>query len=354
MAPPLGSLPTPPDPRRPPLPYHSGASFTIRPHQPPVPFGAGYFTEPPARERFTSLDFWAGVKSPQTDWCLRERPLIETPPADGQPHVFHILSQIVCRDGRGPQVVRCYLDECRAKTYVAKIFDPLYYQYPGDVTWSADHDYSLESSAYTEIQNSSLDGQFTPRYHGSFTFTLPLLDTPQSTGLTYPARLVLMEDVQGVSMETLMTNDLYLKIPLALRLDITAQILETDCRLRFIGVMQNDLAPRNVMLSMDPDDLASPPSRTVLLDFSYSHVVTWKNSKNQSLLQPRGSLPKGPICFHWDQGSPRDFGPWVPPPIGRFGETEAWNDWLLERWGDSDAWAGRETLTDLSLCKPNM
>ncbi|VUC36977.1 unnamed protein product [Clonostachys rosea] len=325
MAPPLGSLPTPPDPRRPPLPYHSGTSFTIRPHRPPVPFGAGYFTEPPARERFTSLEFWAEMKSPQTDWCLREHPLIETSPTDGQPHVFHILSQIVCRDGRGPQV----------------IFDPMYYQYPGDATWSADHDYSLESSAYTEIQNSGLDGKFTPRYYGSFTFTLPLLDTPKSSGLTYPARMVLMEDIPGVSMETLMMNELFLKIPLELRLDITAQILEIDCRLRFIGVMQNDLAPRNVMLEMDAGDWATPPSRTVLLDFSYSHVITWKNSKKQNLLQLRDSVPKGPICFHWDQGSPRDFGPWVPQPIGCFGETEAWNGWLLERWGESDAWAGR-------------
>ncbi|VUC28033.1 unnamed protein product [Clonostachys rosea] len=278
MSPPSDYPPPPPDPRRPPVPYHAGTSLTIQSHLPPDPLGPGYFTGPPARNRFLGLKFWNDNRWNQTEWCLQEHPLIETPPPSPvKAHTLHILSEVAVKDGRGPQVVRCYLDDCENTTYIAKIFDPLYYKYPGDASWCADHDYSLESSAYEEIKDSGNDGKYTPTYFGSFSFSLPLLDTPQSTGLTCTARMVLIEDIPGVSLQTLIKEYIYCQIPPRLRLDIMAEVIEMECRLYFIGVKQGDLAPRKVMLTMDPSDYTRPPSRIVLLDFAYSSVMTWSH-----------------------------------------------------------------------------
>ena len=78
---------------------------------------------------------------------------------------MEIIEQIACEDGRGAQLVRCILDGNRGQTFVAKIYDPLYYNvrfpgtgFPADVTYSADHDYSREAAAYKELQKAGVDG----------------------------------------------------------------------------------------------------------------------------------------------------------------------------------------------------
>ncbi|KAL2885059.1 Protein kinase-like domain protein [Ceratocystis lukuohia] len=112
----------------------------------------------------------------QTEWCS-QHPVIDTPPhPDKTIHHLHVLEEVACRDGRGAQVLRCSLDDSSDDTtYIAKIYDPLYYSYVDsydDPTWRADRDYSSEAAAYEELKRVGVDGSLAPKYYGSWTFDM--------------------------------------------------------------------------------------------------------------------------------------------------------------------------------------
>lgn len=53
---------------------------------------------------------------------------------------------------------------------VAKIFNPLYYDFRGgfDVPFFADQHYSCEAAAYQKLCEAKVDGAFSPKYHGTW------------------------------------------------------------------------------------------------------------------------------------------------------------------------------------------
>lgn len=191
------------DELRPPLPYVKGAQLQIRPHVPPLPLGEGYIW-PQARRALTANiyeTYMYKYKTP-SQLCLKHPPL-ETPPhRRSMVRCLTIIEQVACGDTRGSQVVTCRLND-QDKVRVAKIFDPLYYDFESgmDPTYYADKQYTPEAAAYLKIYQEGLDGKFTPAYHGAWTFDMPLLD-----GQLRQVRMVLMQHLPHPTMKTLIDS----------------------------------------------------------------------------------------------------------------------------------------------------
>ncbi|KAK5998741.1 hypothetical protein PT974_01123 [Cladobotryum mycophilum] len=314
----------PTDPTRPAFPYNKNTCLSIRNHVPPQPYGIGYRMDswPKQADRFEI------IKSTHTEWCL-QHPLAETPPHQEQTtHKLFIIDGIACTDGRGPQLVRCRLDaQDRGQIYVAKIYDALYYPFrnkhnglPVDVTWKADHDYGREAAAYEELARGRVDGKFTPKYYGSWTFDTML------AGAVRPVRLILMEWIQGISMYSLLEEGkTHLFLPEE-RLEIFAQALEVECRIAWYNVFQEDFAPRNVML-VGFNDKDRTYERILLIDFNECNVVTKENSKGYGQPTP---LPISPRYRYWDC-CPEEFEAWMPKP--HCCDDTVFKGWLKIRWG---------------------
>ncbi|KAI8683228.1 hypothetical protein NCS56_00447000 [Fusarium sp. Ph1] len=263
-----------PDPRRPDFPYHSGLTLTIRPHTPPPPFGLTGYTKGQERQNASQEEV---TKVSQCEWCLSNPPT-ETPthPDAAAAKTLEIVQGIACKDGRGAQVVRCHLGEDKNRSYVAKIYDPLYYSYadpefgsPVDVTYMADSHYSREAAAFEDLMAEGVDGQFTPKYYGSWTFDMVLLGTSE----VRPVRLVLLEWLNGADLWTIMERDGatngFHTMPPEERLEIFAKAAEAETKLKHYGVMHRDFAPRNVMIVDQATD-EGPQTRVLLIDLNNS------------------------------------------------------------------------------------
>lgn len=328
------------DPDKPDLPYLPGLQLIIRRHVPLPPFGLHYTEEAPAR---SEDNLWERSQTKLTDWALRNPPSNTSPPhPDASMHGLEVLEAIACKDGRGAQLVRCHLDENPNSICVAKIYDPFYYSYlspysgPLDVTWKADYDFSHEAAAYEVLSDEKVDGQLVPKYYGSWTFDLPvpveLRTTSGSTSPTRPVRMILMESVPGVSIDTLLEDERkYKSIPVALRLAILAKAMETVCRLEHHGVRHNDFAPRNVIVShtdMDSWETQLPAVR--LIDFGVAHVTRSPYYKPNQYLTP--PLPPNPR-YRFYGNSMLDFGKWLPD---RLKNMWAINGWLRSMWRENE------------------
>ncbi|KAH7019784.1 hypothetical protein EDB80DRAFT_601269, partial [Ilyonectria destructans] len=312
----------PRDPRRPEFPYHRGLDLSIRRHVPPPPFGVGYIQgqerqeSPPQPIREVT----------QSEWCLQHPPADAAPHPDTTSHNLHILDEIACGDGRGSQVVRCWLDQ-EDQVYVAKIYDPLYYSYtdagtPVDVTWLADLHYSRESAAYEDLKEAKVDGQLVPNYHGSWTFDLALLDSE-----TRPVRMILIGWIQGVDMYSLVQKEQVTSFPPQQRLDILARAMEIETKLAFYGVHHRDFSPRNIML-VGPFETQVP--QVFLIDLNHSVVTSRPNSKYP---KPTTTRPVSPHLRQWG-GCGNEFLCWVPQP--HRSRPRVFKGWLKSTWENSD------------------
>ncbi|KPM42357.1 hypothetical protein AK830_g4236 [Neonectria ditissima] len=337
-----------PDPRRPKFPYRQGFSVSIHSHVPPPPFGVCY---PDGPDRDGSIIDPEELGFNRTDWCLKNPPAeapdhleecseedcknnadsdddaeaVPHPDADDSVHNLHVLDEIACKDGRGAQVVRCYLDKDEDKVLVAKIYDALYYHHGRDVTYHADYDYRREAAAYEDMKKKGIDGTLVPKYYGSWTFDAPLLGSPPTTR---PVRMILMEWIEGVSMDSAVVNGhlngLYEPIPPQQRLNILAKAMEIDTTLWHHGIRHRDLAPRNIMLVGENMDIKIP--RVVLVDFNQAVCLN-------RLGKPRVTkkLPVSPRYRYWnDRG---EFIPWLPEP--HRSDYKVFNGWLKVTWKHS-------------------
>ncbi|KAK2592246.1 hypothetical protein QQS21_010062 [Conoideocrella luteorostrata] len=328
-----------PDPRRPELPYRSGLSLTIRKHVPPQPYGITGYIEAQERQE-APLEALRALT--QSEWCVRCPPTSTSPPLDPSVHQLHVIRDIACKDGRGPQIVEVYLDQDKSRTYVAKIFDPLYYAYgnrdagrPVDVTWLADQHYSREAAAYEDLSRASVDGVLVPKYHGSWTFNVPLWSHHSR-----PVRMILMEWVPARSLHNLIGSRHHFFFSPQQRLEILARAMEIESRLSFHGVRHGDFAPRNVLLqflggtgirSVDMDKL-----RILLVDFNHAVTISRPNCWYKRKLTTR---PVNPRYRNWG-GCPKEFLHWVPKPLSV--RPAAFKGWLTRRWGgDCEEFAHR-------------
>ena len=200
-----------PDPCRPDFPYHRGLNLSIRPHRPPPPFGITGYCKGPERQESPPA---ALRLSTHSDWCLQHPPADTSTDSNSSGHQLHVIDEIACEDGRGPQLIRCHLDENDDQIYAAKIFDPLCYSYyppdgdfgdPTDVTWLADQDYSRECAAYEDLSKAGVDGILVPKYYGSWTFNMALLH-PQHVR---PVRMILVEWIPGCNLSLKAKNCIF-------------------------------------------------------------------------------------------------------------------------------------------------
>lgn len=323
-----------PDPRRPDFPYHSGLTLTIRPHTPPAPFGLTGYTKGSERQQARREEI---AKVSQSEWCLRN-PLAETPPhsGDAETQTLEIVQGIACKDGRGAQVVRCHLGDDKDRSYVAKIYDPLYYSYadpefgsPVDVTYMADEHYSREAAAFEDIKAAGVDGQFSPKYYGSWTFDMLLLGTSE----VRPVRLVLLEWLDGVDLWSIMerdgANNGFHTIPPEERLEIFAKAAEAETKLDYYGVIHRDFSPRNVMIVDQATDEGSR-KRVLLIDLNNSTCINRPNFRDRQF-RTTDPIPTSPRYLWWG-GCPNEFSQWVPDP--HRSQDAVFNGWLEQRWPD--------------------
>ena len=321
------------DPDKPDIPYLRGLHLSIRRHVPLPPFYGHYSGEEPARSK-DSLEEKLHTKT--THWALRNPASSISPPhPDTSVHSLQVLEAIACKDGHGAQVVRCHLKEDPDTICVAKIFDPFYYHYSvQDVTWRADHDYSREAAAYEVLRDQKVDGQLAPKYYGAWTFDLPVpeeIRTAAGTSSpTRPVRMILMESVPGVSIDSLLEDQRkYKSIPVALRLAVLAKAIEMFCRLEYHGVRQEDFAPRNVIVShTDGWETRLPAVR--LIDFGFAHVTRSPYYKPGQYATPY--LPPNPR-YRFYGNTMVEFGKWIPD---RLKNLYAINGWLRSTWREHE------------------
>lgn len=323
---PYGLWSPPPDPRRPPFPYRRGLELSIRRHSPPPPYGSGY-VKGPERQESPSPPI---REVTQSEWCVRHPPEASpSPHPDPTLHKLRVLDELACKDGRGPQVVRCCLDDDESQVYVAKIYDALYYDFtwsgtPVDVTWRADMDYRCEAAAYEDLQKEKVDGVLVPKYYGSWTFDVPL----RGSDIIRPVRMVLMEWIQGITMYSLVEEGQTTRIPPQQRLNILAGAMEVYSKLCFHGVIHRDFAPRNILLVGSNIETQMP--RIVLFDLNRSAAWSRPNSIAPRIIT---ELPDNPITFHFGTCD-NEFRPWVPQP--HRSKPSVYNGWMKTTWENSD------------------
>ncbi|KAL1853547.1 hypothetical protein VTK73DRAFT_8997 [Phialemonium thermophilum] len=170
----------PPDRRKPKLPYRRGLKVQITRHIPPPPFGHGYVREATRRGL---LSFNELAKYPTASQYCLENPYPSTEPHPNKTvHTLEIVDVIAAEDGRGPQLVACRLHYDIGPLFVAKIYDPLYYDwFSCDNIWLADYEYSREAAAYARAEQAGIDGVYIPEYHGCWVFSMPFLGKPVAT-----------------------------------------------------------------------------------------------------------------------------------------------------------------------------
>ncbi|ERS97454.1 uncharacterized protein SPSK_03416 [Sporothrix schenckii 1099-18] len=346
------------DPPRPvDFPYQVGRSFSIRRHRAPPPFGQRYRISPGLRKHTHFGRDPALSKLSNLERCLRHPPQ-ERPPdedEDGEEddgkdgnepdydkvYTLQITEEIVARVGHGAQILRCRVDGegDNKDNYVAKIYDGAYFNeddgWFGDVSFDADHEYSVEVAAYEHLNGEGADGRYTPCYYGSYTFELPVpkdesghADRPP----TRPVRLIIIEYIAGTSMFALLKRGVVDTIPVPRRLELMADAMESRCQLDFLGLAHNDFEPRNVLVldaALREDDEAG--QCVVIVDLGRSYIVDsyWLSPK---YVRPRQPKPISPMYVFW--GSPlNSFAAWIPHVYHR--RWPAFNGWLKHRWGST-------------------
>lgn len=330
----LGRWTAPQEPLRPANPYRKGQVIEIRKHSAPPPFGMHY-------------PYYEGVRESASERELRLTTLVELclarPPTKGgtttdeKAQTLEIVDEIRVKDDGGAQIVVCRLSG-EQQEVVAKIYDPLYYGFadrmwsdrPRDVTYEADMDYSREVAAFTEL-DSQLGGTDVPRYHGSWTFQLPL-DLPDGRKTRY-IRLVLMEHIKGTPMTDLKPES----FSEPARMELVTRVVEAVSRIQFAGVRHGDISQRNVMVCLtEPDKV----ERVALIDFNFAVVTRLDNFEEQFgglERDPEPDKPPNPIDRWWGGALYGVAGEWLPK--GWELRLRALQEWLHERYGSSEDYA---------------
>lgn len=305
----------PHDPSKPKPPYRSGLQLQIRRHIPPPPFGLGYL-QPYRRKEKEFSEFSSMTPS---EFCFQNPPPSTDPHPDSSVHTLKIVKEVATRDGRGSQVVCCRLDQ-QPDYVIAKIFDPLYYSWGEyDNAYWADRHYSCEAAGYEHAVLEGKDGQWLPKYHGSWTFEMDL-DLANQPDKKREVRMILLEYIPGSSMYSILTSDQTDQFSPDTRMDILSRAMEMYCWLKYYGVSQNDFAPRNIMIGTD--------NRVTLIDLSHAYVTGLPNSGTVFREQTRPDSPAE--RFHVMSG---EFDCWIPE---KYLSGTAFDRWRETRWEGSE------------------
>lgn len=340
---------TPPkDPDKPPFPYIIGFTIKIHGHVPPPPFGVNdYENEPRPR---LSEDYLETV--PQSELVV-DNPPLETAPLQAATVRLTINMPLSVGGADGAQVVICSItpdtDASQSFQAVAKIYDPLYYNFkewtghvPRDVGYEADQDYSREAAAYKHLKDTGQTDSFAPGYYGSWTFFMPIISRCKTR--TRPVRLNLIEYLGGPSIRgSLIRNDPDWEgkdayhYPEEYRLEVLAIAMDGYVRQMHSGIDHMDFADRNVMLApRQPGQdvlivagLSLP--RVVLVD--YNAAIVYTQSKRGRPPHMDWLLPCNPMWYFWEE-SMADFSGWVP--LEWHQNPKFQQQWLQKRFGTEE------------------
>lgn len=337
----------------PPLPYVRDAHFEIRPHKPPPPLDntSGYYPPDPKEWNPNPWPFGDGAPAGIVAQYLAHPPRKtgHTSPSKSQAkHDLVVIQQIRCGDDCLAQVVRCLVD---GEERVAKIYDPLYvgiercYEDGFPPTYFSERSYSCEAAAYKRIQESGLDGQYTPKFYGCWFLELPL---PVGSGkvVSREVCLILQEFIPGDTIEALMERGAASKICPDVRVELLDRIMEASSHLAFIGVINDDQHPRNFMVTND----IKKGWQSTLIDFSHSRVRDLPNSvwrtTSRTRDQKRPESPMTVLRHCWPYHCDR----WIPEECsGRTGASLCKRlEHMEKRWGNSPEYepVDREELNE--------
>lgn len=335
FSPPPEPWTAPPEPLRPRNPYGKGQELVIRRHTACPPFGQDYPDYPGLREAVDDKELRTKTL---VEICL-EHPPMAGEIADGPPQHLKITGEIRVKDDGGAQLVICHLGD-KPEKFVAKIYDPLYYGFsdrtwpdqPRDVSDEADKDYCREVAAYLEL-DAQTGGTLTPKFHGSWTFQMPL-DLPDGRRIR-DVRMIIIEKIQGRTMVDVKPDP----FPEPIRLDVMARIAEAFERLIFIGVHHGDLSQRNIMLCDGAE--ANTIGRIVIIDFNFGTIFRLDDFEEKYGPRPTNpGKPLSPLVQWWDGGLYGGFGEWLPATWEQ--RLRPMQEWLYERWGASEEYAPLE------------
>lgn len=313
----------------PPLPYVPGACFDIKPNNPPPPYDGGYGYYKPDPKEWNGNPWPRGKGAPDTivEQLLAHPPRKTTPHPDRIARRLKITQQIRCGDPCKAQVVRCLVD---GKELVAKIFDPLYVGLDEDdypPTYFSERFYSCEAAAYNRIKEGGLDGKFTPKFEGCWSLELPLRDAKGHV-IQREVRLILQQFIPGSTMQDLIERGEAKKIDPQVRMNLLGQVMEFCSQIVFIGVINDDVHPRNLIIDKD----AKNEWHITLVDFSHSRVRDLPNSMWRTL-RDEVQLPESPMML-WLGNWPPGCSVWVPRRYN--GHTQESFDrslkWMKDRW----------------------
>lgn len=339
----------PEDPDKPRLPYIPSFAVQIRRHVPPPPFGGHYYSMGSREELPES--YLLGIKQSE---LVIDYPVIDTPPP-AQSETVHltVVAPIAIGGVRGAQVVACEIsprsEGDKPLQAVAKIYDPVYYNYdylssrhPWDTVWQADSDYSREAAAYEHLQKNVTT--FAPKYFGSWTFDLPI--TSRGAPTSRSVRMILIERLDGTCMRDMLVQndpdpdepDDAFHYPEDYRLEVLAMALDGYSRMVYSGLDQKAFASRNVMLVASTKPSAQVPSisglpipRVVLLDYNAS--VVYELAAPSDRPQCRTPLPINPMQLWWSMPTNEVVG-WVPSEW--YGIPRLKREWLKKRFGGAE------------------
>lgn len=285
---------------------------------------------------------------------------LTTPPQ----YALQVIEELAVGFKRGPQVLLCKAslpNQKKETTFVAKIFDPLYFAQPEtssipyppeSLNKQASDSYSKEAAAYQQIQamKQSRPVICTPDYYGSWSFEVEESLQSTTSPSVQPRRkrticLVVIEHILGTTMEALaigygnrVFKNMYHRYHEGIRMAIWARFLEADSWLKDIGIDHNNLYIRNIMISpppvIDETKLLAKEPRVLIFDFNISEVMAPSEvsfvSIGRKTRMPTNLIPK------WWSGSPiPDLNHWLP-----FWWTEDLPQrrrWLLETFGGENA-----------------
>ncbi|KAF2790843.1 hypothetical protein K505DRAFT_200074, partial [Melanomma pulvis-pyrius CBS 109.77] len=312
----------PSTPTKTPLPYTVNTVITVNRHDPPAPF----------RLYYSTLSYPHGEIENETklSWCLTHAP------KSGVTHEDEALTFRIARELRtghevGAQIV------LTDSGHVAKIYDPLYYNFYGNEEWrfkedvvtQADSEYSMEAAAYQELSGSEVEGSVTPRYYGSWTMTFSRQKDSRDgqsevRGRTREVRMVLLEYVEGTTMSRMNPKLISQKA----RDNIIVKIIEAETDISFCGVRHDYLYPSNIIICGSDTDLESPALRICYVDFAISDIgrIHYGECAEEQYRNPLfTSLLDADIWRTWG---------WLTTVDEK--ETESW---MWRQWGHSEKYA---------------
>ena len=336
-----------PEWKKPPFPYEVGAKIQVHPHKPP--------SLPVPRLPMVYDDMVEREESSPLDRCLKHPP---SPGDDGEgAFMLEIIELVDAADGKRSQLVLVRVGPSGGTEHgnegslppfpaelnvVAKFYDPLYFDHDqgdGDPFKSLDSGYSFEAEAYSKM--SRLQGNAIPKYYGSYTTSFPVPVADGKEQQRRHVRLILIEFIQGKSMQHASPQDYTQKQ----RQGIVGCIIDAETAIYANDIVLLDLYPRNIIIKQDDKGsaLATRPTQplsqpqewpVVLLDFEIVHLD--RHSPFYIKHFGRQHFMPGTVIsplLRWDEAD-------------KYEGFEGWIDWDWEVWIGERYGKDKASITD--------